>query len=131
MSIITYRLLKSAAENLQKNETFLHESRALTGTITFEDEKGAAYLSFYRGKLMEIGDGYSIYGSEFYISATNNNWIKAFTDADARFGIYELDGQLITFKGNQYTFAANAKAFYAIWLAVREAYQKQAEKEEE
>lgn len=122
MRIITETLLQSAADELKTDEKFLHESRAFTGTVTFEDEEGAAYMTFFRGTLMEIGDGYSLFGSEYYISASTENWMKAFTEADPRFGIYELDGDLISFKGNQYTFAANAKAFYSIWLAVRDAY---------
>ena len=126
MSIFSRELLENAMEPLRQDEDFIHISRALTATITFEaNAENAAYLEFYRGRLMNVDEGYSVYGSEFYICATDENWKKAFTQTNPRYGIFELDGDLIRLKGNQYVFAANAKAFYRIWLAVRRAYNEE------
>ena len=122
MRIITKELLEKAAEKLKNNPEFIHVSRVMEGTITFKDDNGCAFISFYHGKIVEVEDGKCLYGSDYYIRAANENWIKAFTRTDERYGIYELDGNLIEFDGNQYAFAGNAKTFYMLWLALRAAY---------
>ena len=123
MQVITRALLEAAGRDLQENPKFQHKARALTATITFQDELSSAYLVFFRGKLLEIGEGVCPFGSEFIITAANRNWERVFEDE--RQGIYELNGDLISLEGDAFAFAGNAIAFREIWAAVRRAYWMQ------
>lgn len=123
MRIITGELMKCAAEKLKDNEAFVKLIASFDGTITFRDNEGSAYISFFHGKLAEYGDGSCDFGSDFYLSASNENWVKAFGD-DKRKGLIE-HSDIITLEGNQFTAAGNAKAFYLIWDALRSSYLEQ------
>ena len=112
-------LMENAARRLSLDQDFLHDARALSGTITFEDTAHSAYISIFQGQIIKTGDGYNEFGSEFYIAS--DQWDEVFHD-DKRKGIYEQNGHGIRFKGNIYAWAGNMKAFRRIWDAVRDAY---------
>lgn len=124
MQIISKKLLEKAMKKLLDNKKFLHDCRGFSGTITFEDEENAAYVTFFRGKFIEIGEGYSVFGSDFYITATADNWKKVFLEVPEAYGIFESNGDLIRLKGNQYVYLANALAFYDIWQGVKSAFKE-------
>lgn len=122
MGIFSGNLLRLTCERLQQDQGFLHDCRGLSGTILLQDEESCAYVTFYRGTLEETGLGHSIYGSDFRLLASAESWTKAFTKSNPAAGIYELSGVLLDFDGNQYTFQANAKAFYTFWQTLRKTF---------
>lgn len=121
MKIFSGELMADAAARLVEDPDFGYHSRALSGTITFEDGESAAYITFFQGKIVKTGEGYNEFGSEFYLTASASNWDQAFR-GDARKGIYELNGSLLQMKGNIFVWGGNIKAFSGVWKAVREAY---------
>lgn len=127
MGVITKELFIKTADKLKQNIQFTIDSRALTGTVLFQDTKNSVYMSFYRGKLIEVEEGHCIYGSDYRIYASEENWRKALLESNPAYGIYELAGKLLEFDGNMYMFSGNAKAFYILWLTLAETYRQLAE----
>lgn len=128
MRIFTGTMMEEVAWRIQEHTRYLYDARGMSCTVTFEDDEGAAYITFCQGQIFTTGDGYSPFGSDFYIAADNETWDTCFC-GDPRSRIYELSGGPIKLKGNMFAFAANAKAFTNLWEIVRDIYLEGKENE--
>lgn len=121
MGIINQVFLKNVVDRLKNNDSFSNYARALSSTISFKDDDGEAYITFYCGKPIAIEQGVSETGSDFYISASNDNWDTMMREP--RFGIFEENGfARLTLRGNIYIYCGNAMAFYILWNTMKDVY---------
>ena len=121
MNNITPELLKKTISIIGNDPQFRHDCRALDAVVKFRENDEGVCINIRRG---DVSLANTDTDADFIISATADNWYRVFTEADPRFGIYELKGAIIDFEGNDYIFAGNAKAFYSLWLALREAWEE-------
>lgn len=121
MGIMNRAFLQETANLLEAQPLFYKYARTLSVTITFKDDDSVAFMTFYNGTVVDVCEGPSHRGSDFYITATNENWRNMMNEP--RFGIFEENGfGHLSLEGDIYRYCGNAMAFYLLWNTMKTVY---------